>query len=230
MLAGPRARFYLAAAAGVAAAACHAPPAPVPAGAFAPATRAQAEALVAATVPAGRELLAIHWAYDNGDAPVTGRGAVRMAPPDSLRLDVGVPVVGRATLVVAGDTAWSEPGRLAPELAPGRALLWAMFGVVQLPPEAEAFELGTTAGGERLLRFTRADGARATLVLRGGRLVGAVAERGSRLVGRLALTRDASGAIVRAETVDEARGVRFVVTVDHREASGPFPREIWIHP
>lgn len=230
VLAAPRVGSYLAAAACLALAACGPPPAPAPLGAFAPASLADVQAMAAATLPTRRELVAIHWTYDEGDAPVGGRGAVRLAPPDSLRLDVAVPVIGRATLVVAGDSVWSQPSRLARQLMPGRELLWAMFGVVQLPPGVAAYERGARADGGELVRFTRPDGVRTTLELRRGLLLGATAERGTRMIGRLALTRDAEGAIVRAETVDNEHGARFIVTVDRREASGPFPDEIWRRP
>ncbi len=230
LLAALRSRSYLAAAAGLAAAACAPPRAPVPVGAFAPVSVADVEALAAATVPARRELVAIHWSYDEGDAPVSGRGAVRLAPPDSLRLDVAVPVIGRATLVLAGDSSWTAPERLAGQLAPGRALLWAMFGVVRLPPGVTTYERGARADGGELVRFTTADGVTTTLELRDGRLLGGTAERGTRTVGRLALTRDAAGAIVRAQTEDDEHGTRFVVTVDRREPSGPFPAAIWHRP
>jgi hypothetical protein len=229
-LAGPRAGSYLAAAACLVLAACAPPRAPAPVGAFEPASPAAVAAMAAATMPVRRELVAIHWTYDEGDAPVTGRGAVRVAPPDSLRLDVAVPVIGRATVVLAGDSAWTQPRRLTQQLAPGRALLWAMFGVVQLPPGATGFERGVAAGGGELFRFTRPDGVVVTLELSRGRLMGATAERGTRTIGRLALTRGADGAIVRAETDDDEHGMRFIVTVDRREASGPFPDEIWRRP
>ncbi len=229
-LAALRRRSYLGAAAGLLVAACGPPPAPVPVGAFEPATAADFEAMAARTLPARRELVAIHWTYDEGEGPVTGRGAVRLAPPDSLRLDVRVPVVGRATIVLAGDSAWSQPERLARQVAPERDLVWAMFGVVRLPPDLADLERGARAEGGELYRFARPGGLRTTLEVRDGRLLGATAQRGQRTMGRLAITRDSGGAIVRAETVDEENGARFIVTVDRREASGPFPSDIWRRP
>jgi hypothetical protein len=231
-LAALRPRSYLAAAACLGLAACGpaALPAPVPVGAFQPASAADFDAMAARTLPSARELVAIHWTFDEGDGPVTGRGAVRLAPPDSLRLDVAVPVIGRATIVLAGDSAWSQPERLARQVAPERDLVWAMFGVVRLPADLTALERGAAADGGELYRFARPDGLLTTLQLRDGRLLGATAQRGPRTLGRLALTRDSAGAIVRAETVDEEHGTRFVVKVDRREGSGPFPSGIWRRP
>ncbi|HXY69973.1 MAG TPA: hypothetical protein VEH62_11030, partial [Gemmatimonadales bacterium] len=163
------------------------------------------------------------------DTPVTGRGAVRLAPPDSLRLDVGVPVVGRATLVLAGDSAWSKPGSLVRQVLPNRSLVWAMLGVVR-PPDSVAAVERSDAADHRSFRVTDGEGVVTTLQLRGDTLLGATAARGERAIGRLALTRDSTGAVVRAETVDLEHSIRFVMDVDRRESGGAFPSDIWRRP
>ena len=90
LLAAPRGLSYLGAAGLIVTAACGRPPAAVvPVAGFAPASAQQFRAMAARTVPAMAQLLAIRWRYDDGSGPVGGRGAVRLAPPDSLRLDVG---------------------------------------------------------------------------------------------------------------------------------------------
>ncbi len=232
-LAGPGGRSYLAAvallAAGVASCA-RVPGPPAPVGAYQPMSAAAFGAVAAATVPRTSELWWIRWRLTNGsDAPIGGRGAVRVAPPDSLRLDVGVPVMGRATLVLAGDSVWSEPPRLGAQVLPGEAVLWAMLGVVRPPAGTVRIERGE-ADGRALYRLTGADGAVTTLELRGDTLLAATVVRGTRTVGRLDLARDARGAIVRAVTVDVERGARFEMDVDRRQSGEVFPREIWTHP
>jgi len=223
-------RGRAAAAAVLLAAACGPSPAPLrPAGVFVPVSPDQFRAEAARTVPGGSALLAIHWTYDDGDAPMSGRGAVRLTPPDSLRLDVGVPIVGRATLVLAGDSAWSQPGMLVRQVVPNRSLVWAMFGVVR-PPDGMAGVEWSQSADHRLYRVAGADGVVTTLELRGDTLLGATQARGDRPIGRLALTRDATGSIVRAEATDLEHSARFTVSVDHREAGGPFPNEIWRRP
>ena len=186
-------------------------------------------AAAARTAPVAPALLTIHWRYDDGDTPVSGRGAVRFAPPDSLRLDVGVPVVGRATLVLAGDSAWSKPGALVRQVLPNRSLVWAMFGVVR-PPDSVASVERSEAPDHRAWRVTDGDGVVTTLELRGDTLLGASAARGERPIGRLALSRDSTGAVVRAETVDLEHSIRFVMDVDRRETGGTFPSDIWRRP
>jgi len=211
-------------------AACVRAPAPVaPAGGFVPVSPSDFRAMAARTTPDAFALLAIRWRYDDGDAPMHGRGAVRVAPPDSLRLDVGVPIVGRATLVLAGDSAWSKPAALVGQWMPSRAIVWAMFGVVRSPEDLASVE-SSQAADRRLYRVAAADGIVTTLELRGDTLLGATQARGERPIGRLALTRNSAGLIVRAEATDLEHSVRFTVDVDHREVGGPFPNEIWRRP
>jgi hypothetical protein len=93
-------------AAALLAAVCARPPAPLaPVGTFVPVSAGEFLAAAARTAPGAPALLAIRWSYDDGESPMSGRGAVRLAPPDSLRLDVSLGILGRATLVLAGDSA-----------------------------------------------------------------------------------------------------------------------------
>jgi hypothetical protein len=231
LLAAPRGRSYLGAALVLAASACAGPPAPlVPVGAFAPVSADVFRAVAARTVPAAPVALFFHWRYDDGSAPVRGRGAARVAPPDSLRLDVGVPIFGRATLVLAGESVWAQPQAVAAQLLPERATVWALFGVVEPPPDATRIEVGEAAD-RRLYRLTAPDGVVTTLELKGDTLLGATQRRGERVIGRLVLTRDSVGALVRVAALDPQHGLRFVVDLDRREAPREaFPSEIWRRP
>lgn len=227
-----RGRASGAAAAMLLAAACARPPAPpppAPEGGFVPVSASEFLAAAARTVPGTHTVLAIRWRYDDGESPMSGRGAVRLAPPDSLRLDVSLGILGRATLVLAGDSAWSQPGNVVRQVVPNRSLLWAMFGVAWPPQGLSSVERSQTAD-QRIYRVAAADGMVTTLVLKGDTLLGATQARGERPVGRLDLMRDSAGLIVRAEAVDIEHGVRFVVDVDRRESGGTFPNEIWRRP
>ena len=230
MFAALRVRATGAAAAMLLAGACGRPPASLaPEGSFEPVSASEFLAAAARTVPGARTLLAVRWRYDDGESPMSGRGAVRLAPPDSLRLDVSLGILGRATLVLAGDSAWSQPGSVMRQVVPNRSLLWAMFGVVR-PPEGLSSVERSQAADRRTYRVVAGDGMVMTLVLEGDTLLGATQARGERPVGRLDLTRDSSGLIVRAEAVDLEHSVRFIVDVDRREIGGSFPNEIWRRP
>jgi hypothetical protein len=224
------ARVRGAVAAALLAAACGPRPAPLaPAGAFVPVSAGEFLAAVARTAPGTSALLAIRWTYDDGMTPMSGRGAVRLAPPDSLRLDVSLGILGRATLVLAGDSAWSQPGNLVRQVVPNRPLLWAMFGKVVPPENVAGVELNQAAD-RRIYRVTSAGGMVTLLELKGDTLLTATQSRGERPIGRLDLTRDPAGQIVRAEAVDLEHSERFVVDVNRRESGGSFPSEIWRRP
>ena len=228
MLAAPRTVSYLAAAL---VAACGAPVAPVvPVGAYSPVGADAFRALAARTAPAAPVAMYFRWRYDDGSAPVTGRGAVRLAPPDSLRLDVGVPVVGRATLVLAGDSTWAQPQEVADHVLAERALVWAMFGVIRPPDRATRIEVGEAAD-RTVYRLTAPDGVVTMLEVRGDTMLAATRRLGEAVIGRIVLTRNAAGVLARASAVDVRHHVRFQADLDRWEAaSAPFPSEIWRRP
>lgn len=229
-LAAPRGRSYLAVSLAVMAAACSRPPAPLaPSGGYAPLTAEAFRAVAAHTLPVAGQLIQFRWRYQDGNRDVRGRGAVRLAPPDSLRLDVGVPVVGRATLVLAGDSAWAQPEQTVEEVPRSRAVLWAIFGIIRRPDSGTRIEVGD-APDRRLFRLTAPDGLVTVLECRGDTLLGAAELRGDRTVSRLVLTRDAAGALSGAVATDIEHQARFTVGVDHRETIGAFPSEIWRRP
>ena len=212
------------------AAACGRPPAPPsPLGGYAPVSAETFAAMAARTLPSAAQLIRFRWRYGDGDRDARGRGAARLAPPDSLRLDVGVPVVGRATLVLTGDAAWAQPHEVVDELPQSRAILWALFGIIRRPDDGTRIEVGDAAD-RRLFRLTAPDGEVTVLQCRGDTLLGATQLKGDRTVGWLVLTRDAAGALVKADATDVEHGARYVVEVEHRETSEPFPSEIWRRP
>jgi hypothetical protein len=213
----------------MAAACARAPALPEPLGAYAPVSMDAFAALAARTVPPASQLLRVRWGYEDADRAATGRGSARLAPPDSLRLDIGIPVVGRATLVLAGDSAWGQPGSVADVVPASRGVLWALFGIVRRPDAGTRIEAGDAAD-RRLFRLTAPDGLVTLLECRGDTLLGATELKGGRMVGRLVLTRDATGAVIKAVATDIEHGARYTVEVEHRETSEPFPAELWRRP
>lgn len=198
--------------------------------AFAPMSAVEFGAEAVRTLPAGSELVSVRWRFRDPGMEVSGRGAVRVTPPDSLRVDVRGPLgFGRGTLVLSGSTAWADPESVVRQVLPSRFLIWAMLGVVQPPDSAERFERGGE-GARRFLRVVEAGAVVTTFELRGDTLTGVLRMRGDRMAGRLVLVRDRGGRVVHATADDRERNARLEFDINNRTPTGAFPVEVWRHP
>jgi len=117
---------------------------------LAPASWDSAVAWTRSLVPAHRTLIRFRWKYRDADKNYAGRAAVRIAPPDSLRIDYAGPFNwGAGAAVVVGDsTLWADPEKNFRSLVPAVRMLWAGLGIVRPPaPGAAVFGLGLGGGG-----------------------------------------------------------------------------------
>jgi hypothetical protein len=127
---------------------------------LAPAERDSALAWTAATLPARHTLIRFRWKYRDRDKTYAGRATVRIAPPDSLRLDYAGPFNwGAGAAVVIGDsTVWADPEKNFRSLVPAVRMLWAGLGIAR-PPAPGAVVLGARAEGPdssvRIWRFVQ---------------------------------------------------------------------------
>ena len=185
---------------GSAAMACRNAPEPViPVGAR-PATLAEVAPWVNATVPAAHQVYRFKWLLRDERGSAGGHGAVRVAPPDSLRFDVAGPFgSGGASAVVIGDRAlWTDPADAIARLVPNYPLMWAMFGVARMPPESvtvRALSTSSTqawqfAGARDTVEYASSSGV-------DGRLVAVVHQAGT-LIGRAETTLGPDGAPLKA--------------------------------
>lgn len=209
------------------AAGCRAkPPAVTPAG-FAPASRESFEQAAAVTMPAGREIVRISWKADDGDLQLSGNGAVRFAPPDSLRLDVAATLgLGRSTLILTGDSVQAQPALDVDKILPDRFALWAAMGIMHAPPGVVRFERAEQ-GTMQFWSTTDGSGAATVFVTQGGLLVSVTRERPEHVESELRLTRSSGGAVARANLTDAPHHFRLQVDVNRIEPSGAFAPEIW---
>ena len=117
---------------------------------LAPGDWTSAAAWARATAPAHQTLIRFRWKYRDRDKSYAGRATVRIAPPDSLRLDYAGPFNwGAGAAVVVGDTTlWADPEKNFRSLVPAVRMLWAGLGIVR-PPAAGAavFSLPPRAPG-----------------------------------------------------------------------------------
>jgi len=227
LLARPGGRSYLAALMLAAAACRSAPRSLAPQGGFAPASRDEFAAAARRTTPARPELVRFGWRSDDGRLQLSGSGAARIAPPDSMRVDIAAALgLGRSTLILTGDSAVAEPAELVRQVLPDRFVLWAALGVLRVPPGDIAVE-HLQDGGRSVWKVTDRL-ARVTLFeLRGDTLVGGERDVDGRAAMRLTLERGSDGQVRRAQLLDLARQSRLEIAIQGREAHEAFPDETW---
>jgi hypothetical protein len=181
---------------GSAALGCRSTPGPVVPDAAQPVSQAEVAPWVSATVPMARQVYRFKWLLRDERGSAGGRGGVRVAPPDSMRLDVAGPFgSGVASAVVIGDRAvWTEPADAIARLVPNYPLMWAMFGVARMPSEGASVR-ALTASATRAWQYAEAadtvEYARSTGSP--GRFVAEVRQAG-KLIGRAETTLSPEGA------------------------------------
>jgi hypothetical protein len=158
--------------------------------AFTPASVADARAWAAGTLPADAREIRFRWQFRDDQGAAGGRGRVRLALPDSARLDVAGPLgSGRAAAFVSGDTAlWAQPEKDIKKLVPNYPLFWALLGIVRTPDdpsEVGSFTDPSTVGwrfvqGTDTVDYVRVGGSPPRLyaeVRESGKIVGTVETR-----------------------------------------------------
>lgn len=195
--------------------------------AFAPSSRAAFLEAAATTVPLARQIIRIGWRADDGRIELSGAGAVRIAPPDSLRLDIAAALgLGRSILIMAGDSVVAQPAAAVDQILPDRFALWAALGIMRPPPGRMTYEMAQD-GARAQWRTTDAAGRMTVFELNGGALTSVTRQEGERVTSRLRLVRGPGGEVTRASLLDTGRGFRLQVDVNGREPSEAFAPEIW---
>lgn len=185
---------------GVVAAGCRSQPGPLlPEGAQ-PVSQEEVTAWVASTIPPDHQLYRFKWLLRDERGSAGGRGSARVAPPDSMRLDVAGPFgSGVASAVVIGEAAqWTDPADAISRLVPNYPLMWAMFGIARLPPGGVALRGLTVdstqawqfAGATDTVEYARTSGS-------SGRFLAEVRQSG-KLVGRAETTLSPDGTPLKA--------------------------------
>lgn len=131
--------------------ACHLRPGPLLPAVLPPLNRDSAVAWARETLPRHPTAIRFRWKYRDDRLNAAGRGQVRIAPPDSLRLDYAATLgVKTGAGVVVGDSMrWADPEADVRTLVPAIPMLWAALGFVRPAPDSAAVaggRLGT--GGE----------------------------------------------------------------------------------
>jgi hypothetical protein len=170
-------------------------------------TPAPERALPAIELAPGHRRIVFRWDYEENSLLARGEGAMRVASPDSARVDLflngGIPV-GRAVLI--GSTIRATNQQQVEKFLPPPPMMWAAIGRLAIPPLPDTVitvegnllhaDIGRPAAwrvtikGSRIMRLARLSGGRiAEMVARddGGRLLYEVPGRRKLWLG---ITRD----------------------------------------
>lgn len=173
----------------------------------------------AAQLPLEHQRAIFQWRYADVDIEASGEGAARVAPPDSVRLDLflaGGLGGGRAFLI--GDTVTVPGGEMLRRFLPPPPLLWAAVGRLAVPPardttaRLDGATLRVDIGRSPMWRVTFEEGAVARLErIEDGRVVEWI-------------SRSAAG-VVRYRNESARRSLDLVIT--RTQTVAPFDASIW---
>lgn len=204
------------------------PPTLEPVGAV-PVERSAVLGWVDSTAPRASMLHRFKFSYKNERSNAGGRGSLRIAAPDSLRLDVAGPLgAGRAAGVVIADSAlWVDPDKSLDDLVPNYPLLWAMVGVAR-PPGAESQLRGVTEPTRTFVQYV--DGADTINYLRESgsspRFLAEVRHAG-KIVGRVETRLDAAGQPASSRLTVPSQPAQLDLTFYQHTSSHAFPPDTW---
>ncbi len=112
--------------------ACRPPRASALPGAPAPA------ALPTSALPGHHQRIVFDWSYEDAELSARGEGVARVAPPDSVRLDLFLAGgFGGGSAFLLGDDVVAPGGDLVRRFLPPPTVLWAAFGRLAVPAAAD---------------------------------------------------------------------------------------------
>lgn len=196
--------------------------------ALAPVARDSAVAWAGSTVPRHAAAIRFKWRYEDGKVNGAGRATVRLAPPDSLRLDYAsaLGLESGAGVIVGDSVMWAEPDKDFRALVRGVALLWASFGTVR-PPGPDAATAMLRDSGRVFWRFATGDDTLAYLATTSPRALETEWRRGGVVLARSRATFDARGWPTGGRSDFPDVGARFEFTVLAVDTTAVVPPALW---
>ena len=209
-------------------AACHPRPAPLVPDVLGPAEPGTAATWAAATWPRRPVAVQFRWRYGDDRSAFQGRGTARLAPPDSLRLDLRGPLGYSGAAVVVGDAVvWSEPRGDLDDLLGGVPVLWAALGAVRPPaPAAQVFG-GVDTTGARWRFVTGDDTLEYRTRIGPARVLEAEWRRAGRVRARSRTEYGTDTMPARARIDFPEAAARFELSVVARDTLVVFPATLW---
>jgi hypothetical protein len=170
------------------------------------------------TLPAGHRHIVFKWDYAEGDIAARGDGSVRMASPDSARLDFFLGGgLGAGAAILIGDSLRTPHADLVRRYIPPTPMMWAALGRLAIPALPDTV---VRLDGDVL----RADVGRPVewrVAIRGDTLVGLEHISGGKITD--SFSRGPNG-VLDYEAPGARRRLRLTVL---REESGSFNATIW---
>jgi len=190
----------------------------VPRAAPLPGVIAPDRSLPSLTLPPGHRQVVFRWEYQEGELAARGDGAVRIAPPDSARLDFFLGGgLGGGTAILIGDSLRAPHADLVRRYIPPTPMMWAALGRLAIPALPDTV---VKLDGDLL----RADVGRPVqwrVAIRGDTIVALERIDGGKIVERL--SRNATGSVV-YEAPGARRKLELTVL---KEQPGSFDASIW---
>jgi hypothetical protein len=189
-------------------------------------------AWVGRTTPTSYRGHPFKWAFKSPDEGVGGKGNARIAPPDSLRLDMAGPLGSKRTAgMVLGDSAvWVTRQDVLDKIIPSYPLLWAMLGVAR-QPSAEAVLSGGVAGEGTAWEYAAgADTIEYVHTAGKAPMLQALVRQAGRVVGRVETHFDLDGRLVSSRLYLPEGPSRLELTFTGDTTPARFKPEIWIQP
>lgn len=203
----------------------------VPAG-LAPVERDSVLAWVGRTGPTSHRGHRFKWSFKSPDEGVGGGGNARIAPPDSLRLDMAGPLgAKRTSAMVLGDTAlWVSREDVIEKIIPSYPLLWAMLGVARRPAE-DATLTGGVAGDVTAWQYaTSVDTVEYVRTTGATPGLKALVRQEGRVIGRVETVFGPDGALVSSRLYLPEGPSRLELTFTENTTPASFKPEIWNRP
>jgi hypothetical protein len=195
---------------------------------FEPADRGVVDGWLAGLVPTRSRLYEVRpWRYRTESGAASGRAAVRIVPPDSMRFDYRGPFGKSGNAAVVGDSALWMNGEDFEGLVTYAPLFWTALGMPPVPPDSVA--LYSLIGDD--IRAWRYILAQDTLdfVLQGlpaTRLLGEIRRQGQ-VLGQTTVDLDTLTGLATRSQIDFYNVSRFEFTVLTVDTLASFDSTIW---
>jgi hypothetical protein len=195
---------------------------------FEPADRAVVDRWLARLIPVRSRLYELRpWRYRNENGSASGRAAIRIVPPDSMRFDYRGPFGKSGNAVLVGDSALWMSGEDFEGLVTYAPLFWTALGMPPVPPAGVAL-YSLTGNDIRAWRYILAQDT-LDFVLQGSparRLLGEIRRQGV-VLAQATVELDTITGLATKSRIDFYNVSRFEFTVLTVDTLASFDSTIW---